>query len=457
MRFKRLEWGSGAVHRARAILRGSQRLIATVLSRLSLLASAALLLGTAAGQTYSVEDLGPLSDLPGRTDSGPHGINRSGDVAAANVTNGSYHAILYNGSWKDLGTLGGNESIAAGLNDSAQVVGYSQTSAGDTNAFLWTPGGATGVSGNPQMQNLGTLGGPVSEAYAINDAGQTTGYSDVTSRTTVHQHVFVYSSGAMTDLGQQLSNLVNSFGYGINASGHIAGTAYDNAYTAPHAFFFNGSTLTDLGLFGGVGSSASAINNSDMIAGYLTTTSFWDHAFSYQAGVLADLGTLGGHYSYALGLNNSNAIVGGSFADSKDSIYHAFIWQNGAMADLNGLLDSTGAGWTLVEARAINDAGQITGIGQLGGANRVFRLSPLLTTNQAPEITSIRTSGANVILRFTTVASRTYALQTNATLSSIGWGNLATNILGNGGTIAVTNTSGIASLPKFYRVRLLPP
>jgi probable HAF family extracellular repeat protein len=456
MRFKRLEIVDGASHSAIAILRESQVLIAARLSRLSLLASGALLLGTAAGQTYSVEDLGPLSDLPSRTDSGPYGINLSGDVAAANVTNGSYHAMLYNGSWKDLGTLGGSESLAGGLNDSAQVVGYSQTSAGDTNAFLWTPGAATGVPGNPQMQNLGTLGGSVSQAYAINNSGQITGYSDVPSRPTVRQHVFVYSSGAMTDLGQQLGNLVNSFGYGINAAGHIAGTAYDSAYTAPHAFFFNGSTLTDLGLFGGLGSSVSAINNSDTIAGYLTTTSSLDHAFSYRAGAVTDLGTLGGHYSYALGLNNSNAIVGGSFADSKDSIYHAFVWQNGAMADLNGLLDSTGAGWTLVEARAVNDAGRITGIGQLGGINHVFRLSPLLTTNQAPKITSIQTSGANVILHFTTMASRTYAVLTNATLSSTGWGNLATNIVGNGGTVAVTNLSGISSLPKFYRVRLLP-
>lgn len=409
-----------------------------------------------AAQTYSAHDLGSLTDLPGRTDSGPNAINASGAVAGVNVKNGSYQAMLYMSSWNDLGTLGGAESFATGLNDSGQVVGYSQTSAGATNSFLWTPGASGGVQGNPQMQNLGTLGGAVSEAYAINNSGQITGYSDIPTGQTSRQHAFLYSGGAMTDVGQGLSVLVNSYGYSINSSGHIAGTAYDSGYKAPHAFFFNGATAVDLGVFGGVGSSALAINNWDNLVGYLTTSSSFDHAFSYLGGAVTDLGTLGGHYSYALGVNNSNAIVGGSFTDAKDSIYHAFIWHNGAMTDLNGLLDQTGAGWTLVEARAINDAGQISGIGQLGGISHAFRLNPLPTANQPPQITSIQTRGADVIIRFTTMSARNYSVQTNGTLSSSGWGNLTTNVLGNGGAIGLTNFAAVSLLPRFYRVILLP-
>src|SRR5258708_7574779 len=41
-------------------------------------------------QSYSVADLGPLVDLPGRIDSKPYAMNGSGQVAAANVTAGSY-------------------------------------------------------------------------------------------------------------------------------------------------------------------------------------------------------------------------------------------------------------------------------------------------------------------------------------------------------------------------------
>jgi hypothetical protein len=45
---------------------------------------------------------------------------------------------------------------------------------------------------------------------------------------------------------------------------------------------------------------------------------------------------------------------------------------------LNALLDPTaGARWVLVEADAINDAGQITGLGVINGARHGFVLTPI--------------------------------------------------------------------------------
>jgi len=351
--------------------------------------------------------------------------------------------------------LGGSESLAGGINDSGLVAGYSRTDAGGTNAFLWTPGGTDGVAGNPQMRSLGTLGGSVSEAYAINKFGQVTGYSDVAGPTGPRQHAFVYSGGSLKDIGQSLTVSVNSYGYGINSSGHVTGTAYNENYSTAHAFFYDGVTTTDLGLLGGVvGCSPLALNDQDTLVGYISLSSTSDHAFRYASGTASDLGTLGGHYSYALAINNSNAIVGGSFVDSKDSIYHAFIWVNGTMTDLNTLLDASGAGWTVIEARAINDAGQIAGVGNFGGANHAFRLTPSTTSIQPPRIQSLQMSGSNVIIQFTTVLNQHYSLQGSASLLPTGWADLQTNIIGTGGILSVTNSAG--SPLQFYRVQLAP-
>ena len=41
----------------------------------------------------------------------------------------------------DLGTLGGSYSIAHGINDAGQVVGYSATATGDQHAFITGPNG----------------------------------------------------------------------------------------------------------------------------------------------------------------------------------------------------------------------------------------------------------------------------------------------------------------------------
>ncbi len=47
-------------------------------------------------------------------------------------------AIIWNGATPtDLGTLGGRYSLAYGINDSGQVVGYSETLDGSAHATIW--------------------------------------------------------------------------------------------------------------------------------------------------------------------------------------------------------------------------------------------------------------------------------------------------------------------------------
>ncbi len=400
---------------------------------------------------YSVTDLGPYSNLAGRDDGGPQAINRLGKVAASNVSGGAYRAFFYDGGWTNLGTLGGNTSVAAGLNNGDRVVGFSQNASGTRRGFIWTPSATDGVPGNPRMKEIGTFGGPESAAFGINASDQVTGYA----QTSANDHAFRYLNGALTDVGKLLPNgLPNSYGFAINGSGHIAGTAYNSTFKAGQAFFYDGASAVALGALTGNFSSGLAINDADHIVGYWTTANNEDRVFYYHDGVMTDLGSLGGDFAYALAINNHEVAVGGSFVDTKNTVYHAFLAVSNSLTDLNSLLDSSGSGWTLVEARAINDAGQIAGVGKLGGADHMFLLNPPTTSVR---MTGIRTSGADALVSFTTMSGATYDLLGRANIASGSWSNIVTGISGTGNTVTVTDAGALARPRMFYRVKMNSP
>src|SRR2546422_508927 len=85
---------------------------------------------------------------------------------------------------RDLGTLGGSNSVGYGINASGQVTGNSYLSPGDSaqHAFRTT---ATGRVSDPGT-DLGTLGGSDSYGVGINASGQVTGYSSITNNNANH-------------------------------------------------------------------------------------------------------------------------------------------------------------------------------------------------------------------------------------------------------------------------------
>ncbi len=232
-----------------------------------------------------------------------------------------FHACLWSqGKAQDIGTLGGRESRAYGLNDRGEVVGASLTSANRYHAFLWQKG---------RMQDLSTLGGRWSYAYSINDQGQVVG----DSRTA------------------------------------------DGSF---HAFLWQKGRMQDLGTLGGLSSHAYGLNDKGEVVGEADTAEGVSHAFLWQKGRMQDLGTLGGTQSAAYSINNLGQVVG-TAADRNSDLNVAFLWQDGKMiALITRLVGKSGWKlWKLWEAWKITDSGQIFGWGELDNSQGPFLLTPV--------------------------------------------------------------------------------
>jgi probable HAF family extracellular repeat protein len=341
---------------------------------------------TLTAQRYTVTDLGTLGGIQTIAS----GINQAGDVTgSANLTcDACYsHAFLYkNGKLRDLGTLPG-ATVSAGLGISGgeeegevRVTGYAYTQpcvhsdCGPVHAFLYSKG---------HMLDLGTLpSGTQSEGFAVNSSGQVTGWAEVQDAPNFFsQHAFLYSDGKMQDLGA-LPGGSSSFGVGINdglsrgRNNEIQVTGYSNTASGfYHAFLYTDGKMEDLGtLPGGSSSIGYAVNQSGEVAGFSAISVENTHAFLYSHGNLQDLGTLPGLAdSFGQGINDAGDVVG--YASNLFD-QHAFLYSQGTMHDLESMIPED-SGWVLQQARGINNDGQITGTGIHNGATRGFLLTPV--------------------------------------------------------------------------------
>jgi probable HAF family extracellular repeat protein len=165
---------------------------------------------------------------------------------------------------------------------------------------------------------------------------------------------FLYSGGTLTDLGSLGPGATAALG--INERGHVAG------YSARRAFLWDGR-MRDLGsLRPGGFSAAYGINDFDVAAGYSEVSPDGFHAAVFAAGGVKDLGVLpGGKLSAATAINAAGVVVGWSEVPIPGKGYpgrRAFLYANGSMRDPGALAEDPGG---VVELSAINAAGQAVG------------------------------------------------------------------------------------------------
>lgn len=141
----------------------------------------------------------------------------------------------------------------------------------------------------------------------------------------------------------------------INAKGQVAFT--DFVGEIPRARFYDGSSVRDLGTFGGLGAVANAVNELGQVAGTAATAppgTFHAFRWSKHTG-LVDLNRPGVGNSTAIDINNRGQVVGAARFPGPQQT-HAFRWSpHTGMVDLGSL-------GTESVAVGINDAGTAVGL-----------------------------------------------------------------------------------------------
>ncbi len=329
-------------------------------------AMAALLISSTALAAPGPYALSELGEPPGSSSwpAQPYAINNQGVVAGEYRTAVSRRAsapfVSRDGEMAGLGApLGRVHAGARGINDHNQVVGETNPFDLDSRAFLWRHG--------HRHVDLGTLGGNWARAEAINNAGTVVGWSATPSW---DGHAFAYHDGLMHDI-HQLG--VDTEARAISPNGTIVGN-WRSADLDEHAFIYRDGVMRDLDPQH-TSVYANGVNDAGQVVG-MGPVAPDHHATLWQNGVMQDLGTLGGTRSEALAINAGGQIVGRSAAPG-DHTWHAFIYDEGRMWALAPLVAQGGKGWQLQSARAINDRGQIVGMGMRDGQRRPFLLTPL--------------------------------------------------------------------------------
>lgn len=282
----------------------------------------------------------------------PVDINNAG-LIAGNVRIGDtqgHAALLVRGRIVDLGTLGGPNSSAFAINEAGQVTGSSTTRFPDTShAFLYSRG---------RMIDIDRRGpGSSSIGLGLNNKGHVTG--QFVNRNN-EPHGFLYTGHGLRDIGT-LGGMV-SVGWDINDAGFIVGESEiadpGNLFPAFHPFIYRNGVMRDLGVLQGgprTANAAQEINNAGQIAGYSEVAGAF-HLFFYERGMMTDLGFFGGRQLRVNDMNERGAFVGN--ADSPGQGV-SFLYSGGQLFDLDTLLVQPG--WHVQDASGINDRGQIVG------------------------------------------------------------------------------------------------
>jgi probable HAF family extracellular repeat protein len=279
-------------------------------------------------------DLGTLGG-PG---AGARGINALDVIAGtSDTTDGFFHAVLWVPSRpafaagaftiSDLGTFGGFASEANSLNVLSHVSGYAYTTIPDPTFTLNFGEEGHGFVWDGSMHDMGTLGGPNSIAIGINDKDWLVGWSQASFDLGVFGfpdlHPVIWKKGVIRDMGSFGGPI--SLALGINNNGLAVGQSMLPDFSF-HAFTWQNGVLSDLGtLPGDSQSGAGGVNSQGEIVG-MSSNDTTQAACLWQHRIPVDLNTRISDPAWQLasanGINDRGQIAGYGFLNGE---LHAFL------------------------------------------------------------------------------------------------------------------------------------
>jgi probable HAF family extracellular repeat protein len=247
---------------------------------------------------------------------------------------------IWNGVMTPLPTLGGGNAMAIISNNRGQIVGVAESSIHDANcpspqvldyeAVVWGPRQGD-VQGLPPLP-----GDTVGFALGINERGQVVGSSGTCANTVVTAvglfvgpHAVLWDNGTVTSLGS-LGGTMGKAG-AINDRGEVAGFSSLPGDSSVHSFLWTREEgMRDLGALGAdyLGDPAGINNNTQVVGGSCDTAGNC-RAFLWEKNVLSDLNDLVAadsplYLMYALGINDAGEIVGFALQKGTGEV-HAYV------------------------------------------------------------------------------------------------------------------------------------
>lgn len=315
------------------------------------------------------------------------------------ATASSAHALAY-----QVTLLDGENLYASAINNAGQVIGnHAPNDASPRYAVNWTGttpytvGQVSSVSGindagvilgNGANGSLALTEGQTKPfgagmAYAINNAGQMAGlaYAIVNNRPT--QRAILWDKGVRTELAAP--GFAHTAAYAMSEGGLVGGTASQVRDTPGRAVVWANGQATLLGAVAGYDfGSVTGLNDAGLVIGNVTDAAYasqavkWDN--SLEASILPYLS--GYDQGETRALNNQGQVVGGMWSAGSG---RAVLWDGDDVVDLNSFMDVAllSAGWSLLVATDINDAGWVIGIARNSSTGEVR--SFLSTPSPVPE------------------------------------------------------------------------